>query len=160
MRVRPGVKVILQKDGKLLLHRYRYPSGEICYELPGGGQNGRESALQAVRREVLEETGLEVEVTGFLTSCEEFLTDERLLRAYPEYAHRLILVFSAQLSSPVVHPATEMDLGQQESIWLTPQEADRLPVRPACLAGQFTALLRGECPGYLGVSCYPEITEK
>jgi 8-oxo-dGTP pyrophosphatase MutT (NUDIX family) len=50
--------VIFDEQGRVLLVRHSY--GRRGWELPGGGRRGKESLEEAVRREVREETGLEV----------------------------------------------------------------------------------------------------
>ena len=56
--------VILDKEGKILLVRHNY--GKYNWELPGGLSETNESADDTAKREVFEETGLEVTV-GRLT---------------------------------------------------------------------------------------------
>ncbi|NOX61133.1 MAG: NUDIX domain-containing protein [Chloroflexi bacterium] len=63
--VRPrtvGVRGIVQDEqGRVLFVRHSY--GDRCWFLPGGGGAGDESADESMRREMREETGLEVEIT-------------------------------------------------------------------------------------------------
>lgn len=56
----PGAVCVLafvDKDNILLVKQYRYPVGEITYELPAGKLDKGENSLVCVRRELLEETG-------------------------------------------------------------------------------------------------------
>jgi 8-oxo-dGTP pyrophosphatase MutT (NUDIX family) len=57
--LRPAAFALIVHDGKLLLLRMVY-TGK--YHLPGGGINIGERMEQTIKREVLEETGIEVEV--------------------------------------------------------------------------------------------------
>ena len=57
-KIRPGVYVILPRDGHLLLTHQTEPEPEL--QLPGGGIDPGESPLQALHREVIEETGWRV----------------------------------------------------------------------------------------------------
>ena len=50
-----GVRIMLHRDGKLLLIRHRY-GGKLM--LPGGGVDRRETVWAAARRELAEETGI------------------------------------------------------------------------------------------------------
>lgn len=54
-----GVGIVaLADDGAVLLVRqYRHPAGELLWEIPAGGREDGESALEAARRELAEETG-------------------------------------------------------------------------------------------------------
>lgn len=56
---RPAAYAVIVLDGRLLLLRLR---STMKYHLPGGGIEEGESAEQTVRREVREETGIEIEV--------------------------------------------------------------------------------------------------
>ena len=58
MMIRPGVAAVIFDDGRVLLQR-RDDTGR--WGLPGGAVEPGESVRSAVIREVLEETGLEVE---------------------------------------------------------------------------------------------------
>jgi A/G-specific adenine glycosylase len=57
-----AIAVILNQDGKLLIDKRR-PEGFLggLWELPGGKKQKNETFKQAVEREALEETGLQVE---------------------------------------------------------------------------------------------------
>ncbi len=53
--MRPGVYVILPRDGQILLTHQAEPEPE--FQLPGGGIDPGETLIPALHREVLEETG-------------------------------------------------------------------------------------------------------
>ena len=56
-----SVTGVLIKDGRVLLARHTYGSGTGKLIIPGGYVNFGESPQAALRREYLEETGIEVE---------------------------------------------------------------------------------------------------
>ncbi len=58
-----GVGVVVFKAEDVLLIRRGKPPNKGALSLPGGGQNLGETVRQTARREVMEETGLEVDVT-------------------------------------------------------------------------------------------------
>jgi 8-oxo-dGTP pyrophosphatase MutT (NUDIX family) len=67
------VRIVCRDDGgAVLLMKWRDPTnGNVFWEPPGGGIEGRESCIEAARRELYEETGLTLELP------EEFIRVER-----------------------------------------------------------------------------------
>jgi 8-oxo-dGTP diphosphatase len=62
---RIGVGVIVQRGGRVLLGKRRSTShGDGVWQFPGGHLEWGESVVDCARREVLEETGLEVRISG------------------------------------------------------------------------------------------------
>ena len=63
----PAAAVVVgdsRRPGEIVLVRRRYPPDAGQWTLPGGGIEAGESVAEAARREVLEETGLTVEMDG------------------------------------------------------------------------------------------------
>ena len=66
-----GVRVIvLDEDNRILMVRQDHPERTV-WMVPGGGIEEGENSAQAAVREVLEETGLEVEILGLIWHVEE-----------------------------------------------------------------------------------------
>ena len=64
---------ILEKDGKFLLVQ---ETKEICkgkWHVPAGGLEENESLIEGAKREIYEETGCKVEITGILEIVNEIL---------------------------------------------------------------------------------------
>jgi ADP-ribose pyrophosphatase len=59
-----GVTIIAEgPDGSVLMEKnYRFPTQEYSWEVPGGGVDEGESAAEAARRELREETGVEADL--------------------------------------------------------------------------------------------------
>lgn len=62
----PGSQALIERDGSVLLGRRRDDPGAGLWDLPGGFVEEFEHPLDALRRELREETGLEIEPTEFL----------------------------------------------------------------------------------------------
>jgi len=112
MRVK--ARALIWIDGRLILAEQRR-RGRMELSLPGGRVNDRESVLEAVKREVMEETGLEV-TPGRLVYVLEFVDSVR--------THDLELIFLATSTGvPRLNGFRAVDLGAGE----------RPPVRPPLL---------------------------
>lgn len=76
----PGVQALAVDDaGRVLLGRRGREPGRGLWDIPGGFVNEQEDPLDALRREFREETGLGVEIEGFLgiwieSYCERFVS--------------------------------------------------------------------------------------
>ena len=57
----PGVHALIVRDDRVLLGRRRFEPGAGCWGLPGGFLDEGEDPLDGLRREVREETGLDIE---------------------------------------------------------------------------------------------------
>ena len=75
---RPGAYLIAVQNGKLAV--IRTPKGLF---LPGGGLEMGESDKDCIRREMIEETGLEAEIGGFLCAAEGYTMHEKLGLFHP-----------------------------------------------------------------------------
>ena len=94
--------IIIDGDRVLLVERGREPlKGE--WSLPGGAVECGETIRQAVRREVMEETGLEVEPLGAPEVFERILLDSD---GRVEY-HYLLLDFVCRVVAGTLHAASD-----------------------------------------------------
>lgn len=64
---------ILEKDGKFLLVQENKTICKGKWNLPAGGLDRNESLIEGAKREIYEETGCEVEITGILEIVNEIL---------------------------------------------------------------------------------------
>ncbi|MBV8348259.1 MAG: NUDIX hydrolase [Mycolicibacterium sp.] len=81
VRIPHAIGVIVRRDdGKvLLMRRHRFVTQTVGFEIPAGGIDAGESAEDAARREVLEETGLTLSHmrTIYTVSPSDGVTDQR-----------------------------------------------------------------------------------
>ena len=61
-----GVGAVVWRDDRFLLVRRGKPPNQGQWSLPGGAQQLGETVFEAARREVMEETALDVEVLGLV----------------------------------------------------------------------------------------------
>jgi ADP-ribose pyrophosphatase YjhB (NUDIX family) len=96
---------IPERDGRILLTRRAINPGRGLWTFPGGFVDYGESVTDAALRETLEETGLEVELTG-------------LLNVYTYPAAPVIIVYRATVTGGTPTPCWENDVVE----WRTPSD--------------------------------------
>ena len=111
--------LILNSEDKLFLmrsHKWR-----DMYVIPGGHIELGERMEEALRREILEETGLEIYDVQFL-AFQEFVYDE----AFWKRRHFIFFDYVCKTDSLEVTLNDEA----QEYVWATVEEALQLPIEP------------------------------
>lgn len=98
-RHRPGVYAILPRPGGLLLTLQSAPEPDL--QLPGGGIDPGESPLQALHREVFEETGWSIARPRRLGAFRRFV----YMPEYDIWAEKLCTVFVARPVRPIGPPS-------------------------------------------------------
>lgn len=111
--------VVTDDAGRILLQR-RTDSGN--WALPGGGMEITESLTDSVTREVKEETGLDVEVTGLVGTY----TDPRHIIAYTdgEVRRQFNVCYTARITGGQLTISDE----STEIRFIDPAELDTLPI--------------------------------
>jgi ADP-ribose pyrophosphatase YjhB (NUDIX family) len=84
--------VIPDSDGRVMFDRTHRPGKAPFYWLPGGGVEPGETAEEALRRELIEEAGLEIEVKRLLYVSENLFVESG------DYRHETILYFLAEIT--------------------------------------------------------------
>jgi ADP-ribose pyrophosphatase YjhB (NUDIX family) len=139
-RIRVRAAVLLHQEETVLLVRHRKGS-RTYWLLPGGGVDFGETAPEAARREVAEETGLDVEVADLVMASETIAPDGS--------RHVLHLVFMASLRGGTLKVGNEERLAEARFVPLA--ELPDLEFHPP-IAEFVGALARGRAPDrrYLG----------
>jgi len=93
-----GVSAAVWQDGKVLLVRRGRPPLRGLWSLPGGHVEAGETLAEAVRREILEETGITAEITGQIDIAEIIGKDA----AARTDSHYVLIVFSGRVLAGTV----------------------------------------------------------
>lgn len=112
MSARNSAKAIVLHDNRILVNRCISKFGEY-YALPGGGQRHGELLTEAVRRELLEETGYTVTPMR-LSGIYERVSPSR----DDEMSHKIYFVFLCRLLDVPRQAPTEQDRYQLGMDWL------------------------------------------
>ena len=110
---RPGAYVILPRGGDLLLTLQEEPEPEL--QLPGGGIDPGESPVQALHREVLEETGWRIAAPRRLGAFRKFV----FMPEYDLWAEKICTIYLAQPVCPLGPP---QEAGHSV-VWTSPEVA-------------------------------------
>jgi ADP-ribose pyrophosphatase YjhB (NUDIX family) len=120
----PSTNVIVVNDDGMILLIRRTDNGNLA--LPGGGMDLGETITEAAVREVKEETGLDVEITGLVG----IYTNPRHLIEYTsngEVRQEFSIVFTARPAGGEVTTSEEAS----EVIWADPADVDDLEMHPS-----------------------------
>lgn len=128
-----------QQGQILMIHR----TDNDLWALPGGGHDAGESISQTVVREVLEETGILVEVTGLIG----IYTNPNHVMAYDdgEVRQQFSICFAAKPIGGNLTTSSE----SREVIWLDPAQLDSLDIHPS-MRLRIAHGLAGDARPYIG----------
>lgn len=139
----PSVTVAVRddKDRLLLIHKV----DNDLWALPGGGHDPGESIVDTAVREVQEETGIDVEITGLVGTY----TDPRHVMAYDdgEVRQQFSLCFYGR---PIGGVAREDGTETKAVRWVDPAQLGELNIHPSMRRRIDHALDRGRQVPYLG----------
>lgn len=111
--VRQGAYAILPRNGAVLLTCQSDPDPD--FQLPGGGIDPGESPLQALHREVFEETGWRIARPRRLGAFRRFV----YMPEYTMWAEKLCHVYVARPTLQIGDP-TE---AHHDAVWMSPGDA-------------------------------------
>lgn len=117
-KLRLGARgIVVRDDGKIAVFN---KSNKNEYKLPGGGIEEKENKEEAFKREVLEETGCEVEIVDFLGTTEEYKSQNNF--------KQISYIFVGKVIKDTNHLSVtkkEKDEGAK-LLWKAPEEALKL----------------------------------
>ena len=108
---RPGAYAII-RDAEDRVAVIRTPKG---FFLPGGGVDDGEDMVDALRREVFEETGLGVEIAREIGAAAQYLSSAKDGIYYKKIGHFFLASFAERLS--------ETFEAEHELLWMTYEKA-------------------------------------
>jgi 8-oxo-dGTP diphosphatase len=147
-----GAGAIIEQDGKILLIDR---SDGLGYTIPGGIVRHRETVEQCVLREVREETGYEINLSGLIGVYSSLKRDPRF--------RAVAIAFKGSIVSGTQHGS-----GEGEPCWRSPEEVfghmafDCEDMLKDYLSGQQRRLPTAPAPGASGMTrpCRPTASSK
>lgn len=156
MPIRNSAKALIIRDGLLLANRMQNVDGSHWFDLPGGGQEQGETLVDSVRRECLEEAGVEVEVIG-LRFVRDYISKNHEFAAENDESHMVSFMFLCSISEtaqPKVGPIPDgspTGPNQQVAVeWLPIDTLEDYDLYPKSLRPLIRGLPGVEAPVYLG----------
>lgn len=141
------VAAVVLREDHILLVAHQFVDGPLAWLLPGGGVELGETVVEAVVREVQEETGLEVEV-GRLLFWREFF----------DWRHSLELIFLTQPTGGQLHVGHDPEFDDQvirEVKWFPLAELSQVDIVPSALRQSLVGAWRTDFQNptsYLGLT--------
>jgi mutator protein MutT len=121
-----GVGAVIIHDNRVLLVRRANPPLQGEWSIPGGLVEAGETTRDAIVREVLEETALQVEVAALVEVFERILRDKQSRVQY----HYVLLDYRCRVLGGEAHAGSDVS----EVRWATLDEVESLSVAPETCA--------------------------
>lgn len=129
---RISAKAVIIRDHQLLVIVKRGPEGEY-YILPGGGQHLFETLEDAVKRECLEELGVDVQV-GELLFVRDYIARNHEFADQDPDVHQVEIMFACRVPDEYVpRMGSAPDTDQSGAAWLPVRELASARLYPAAL---------------------------
>lgn len=147
--IRNSIKAIIVANGGILLTKNEDPEG-VFYLLPGGGQEPGETMIDALKRECLEEIGVEV-IAGDLEIVREYMGRNHEFAEWDGQVHQIEFMFRCSVKQGTVFPnPTNPDTAQIGFEWLPLRALHEHRVYPSVLKSVVREQPRIGHPIYLG----------
>ena len=147
--VRNSIKAIIIANGHILLTKNADNEG-VFYMLPGGGQEPGETMIDALKRECLEELGVEV-VPGDIELVREYVGAHHEFAEWDADAHQVEFMFRCGIKDPPESPKPSMpDTWQTGAEWVPLARLGDYRIYPKILASAIRAEPTAGPPVYLG----------
>jgi len=132
--VRVSAKAIIERDGEILLTKNGDHLEGPYYLLPGGGQEKKETIVETLRRECMEELGVRIAVGEFAV-IREYIGENHEFAAWDHEFHQVEIMFACNLlDEPVEQESVEGDLRQIGFEWIPVDQLDGVRLYPKALA--------------------------
>lgn len=138
-----GVRVAIEKDNRLLMVKQHHEDKDI-WMLPGGGIEEGETSVDAAIREVKEETGLDIKVTGVAWHIEE---------VSPERGQRFVNYMVGHITGGHLELGKDPEFSDEDQVlretrFMTREELDQVEyLYPAFLNKEIWDILKEEPNG-------------
>lgn len=122
---------VLERDNKILFIEYEN-AGNILYSLPGGSQSAGEDLRQTVKREFMEETGLEIESHDVIM-VREFILERSDFENWKSGVHQVEIIFRCTLTNKDQEASAPSvpDIGMKRYLWINKESIKDMKIYPS-----------------------------
>ena len=117
-----AVHVLVFKEGRILLTKRSKEPSKGRWSLPGGRIELGETVCEAVKREVLEECSIEIEIERLLDVTDNIIKDEE---GHISYHFVLIYLLAGYRAGDI-----KAQSDAEDARWTTDEELDELDIHP------------------------------